>query len=78
MPAYKPGTPKEVIIKDGWARGFRPRQIYAEVKQQGYEISIDELMPYFCQFEKEMREFIGPEAVKEFRAYKTLWRTIED
>ena len=43
-PLYRPGTPLDVIIRDGWRRDFNIRQTLLEAKQMGFAVTPFEVM----------------------------------
>lgn len=58
-PKYKPGTAKEQIIADGWARGFAVSQTVDELKAQGFEATADEVSVAFDRHQAKMEIFFN-------------------
>lgn len=40
---YRPGTPRNHIIEDGWSRGFSIMQTWNELHNMGYNTDIEEV-----------------------------------
>ena len=46
---YKQGTPLNIIIGDGWSRGFKVEQTVNEAKLMGYDVNIEYVRDMFIE-----------------------------
>ena len=54
---YKPGTPMNTIIEDGWSRGFLYSQTLDELRKMGYNLSLLELVRCWDALEADERQY---------------------
>jgi len=59
---YRPGTPLDAIVEDGFYRGFKPEQTIIEAHEMGYEIRIKDLEMWWGKLEREMIEYFESQA----------------
>ena len=59
MKPYKEGTPLNVIINDGFSRGFNAKQTVKEAKEMGYDVTIEYVRDEWIKMNNAMLSQMG-------------------